>query len=95
MTDLLEHTECVFQNGLLTNITIEEADRHNDVQIATIHSSTPHFSWQVSSNNQNTKQKAYHIQVATSAALLEKGMPDMWDSKIVGTNKNTAIPYEG
>ena len=94
-TDLLEHTECVFQNGLLTNLTIEEAYKRKDVQIATIHSSTPHFSWQVSSSNPNTTQKAYRIQVATSAALLEKGVADMWDSKIVETNKNTAIPYEG
>ena len=95
MTDLLEHTESVFQNGLLTNIPIEEALQRQDIQVARIHSSTPRFSWQMASEEPNTIQSAFQIQVATNPELLLKDTPDMWDSRKVLSPKNTAIIYAG
>lgn len=95
MTDLLEHTESVFQRGMLTTIPLEEAHKHSDIQLPYINSSKPHFSWQVSSENNNTYQTAYQIQVATSASLLSDHKCDMWDSKKIYSNRNTAVVYEG
>ncbi len=95
MTDLLEHTECVFQNGLLSTIQLEEARRHPNTQVAYIHSDTPHFSWRIESQVDHTLQTAYQIQVATRPELLKKGEPDLWDSGKISERVNTAIAYNG
>ncbi len=95
MTDLLEHTECVFQNGLLSTIPLEEAHRHTNVQVPYIHTDRPRFSWRLESQTAHTLQTAYQIQVATRPDLLTKGEPDLWDSGKTPTATNTAIPYAG
>ncbi len=95
MTDLLEHTECVYRNGVLSTMPVEEAKKHRDVQVAYICSEQPKFGWQMRSKAENAVQTAYQIQVASAKELLLKGEADMWDSGKVSSNSNIAISYEG
>ncbi len=95
MTDLLEHTECVYRNGLLSTIPLEEAKKHRDVQVAYIYSDRPKFGWQMRSKTENAVQSAYRIQVASTQELLAKDEADMWDSRKVPSGSNIAIAYEG
>ena len=44
----------------------------------------PRFSWQMSSDKKNVRQKAYRILVASSPELLEQDKGDLWDSGRVG-----------
>jgi alpha-L-rhamnosidase len=53
----------------------------------------PEFSWQVSQSA--ITQKGYQVLVASSKALLDKNIGDLWNSKKVISNKNTDISYAG
>ena len=41
------------------------------------------------------KQTAYHIRVASTLEKLEKGNPDLWDSKQVSSDNSTQVAYQG
>ncbi|WP_435178390.1 family 78 glycoside hydrolase catalytic domain [Actinacidiphila sp. bgisy145] len=41
------------------------------------------------------RQKAYQVQVATSAAALGRGRPDLWDSGRVSGARTFSVPYGG
>lgn len=57
--------------------------------------STPRFSWQISSAQPDLQQEAYQIQVAGSEQDLKKGNNLLWDSGIVSDNESILIPYKG
>ncbi|MFI1335180.1 family 78 glycoside hydrolase catalytic domain [Streptomyces sp. NPDC020845] len=50
-----------------------------------IDDTTPELSWRPTTTGRDTVQRAYRIQAATSAARLEAGRPDLWDSGKVGS----------
>lgn len=55
----------------------------------------PRFSWQLQSSAQGVKQTAYRILVASTPEKLQKGKPDVWDSKWQKSNRQLYIDYEG
>ena len=55
----------------------------------------PRLSWILQSDVRGEAQTAYHVLVASSAALLKKGTGDLWDSGKVATADSTAIVYAG
>jgi alpha-L-rhamnosidase len=55
----------------------------------------PRFSWNYETSENNVIQKNYHIVVATTKDKAQKGLGDLWDSGVVGTNQMLYIPYEG
>ncbi|WP_294081226.1 alpha-L-rhamnosidase [Proteiniphilum sp. UBA5384] len=57
--------------------------------------STPQFSWQISSAQPDLQQEAYQIQVAGSEQDLKKGNNLLWDSGIVSDNESILIHYKG
>ena len=52
----------------------------------------PHFSWQLTSTNQQT---AYQILVASSKELLAEGKADLWDSGKTESTESIWITYKG
>jgi alpha-L-rhamnosidase len=56
---------------------------------------SPRFSWELSSDEANKKQKSYRILVSTNPALLEKDQADAWDSKKTNSNLTNQIYYNG
>ncbi|MCQ2974592.1 MAG: alpha-L-rhamnosidase [Bacteroidales bacterium] len=95
-TDMIEHTNVIFQNGVLSNKTIYEYNIEDiNNQIAEIHSAHPHFGWQIVSKNKDCYQTKYRILVASSVSLLQEGVADLWDSGIVEDNNSVNVVYNG
>jgi len=57
--------------------------------------STPRFSWQISSGEPDLQQEAWQIQVAGSEQDLAKEENLLWDSGTVTGDESVLIPYEG
>ena len=55
----------------------------------------PRFSWNYETDAPNVVQTSYRIIVASTAENAQKGMGDLWDSKVVSSNQMLYIPYEG
>ena len=56
----------------------------------------PRLSWQLDADDERgVRQSAYHILVASSAALLKKGTGDLWDSGKVASDASTQVAYAG
>ena len=95
-TDLLEHTEQVFENGYPTNIRLNQlVTTTGHYQTAEIRNATPCLGWVLKNDKPNIVQIAYRILLATSVKLLEEGKADMWDSGRVESDNSVAVPYAG
>ncbi|MDD2474912.1 MAG: family 78 glycoside hydrolase catalytic domain [Dysgonamonadaceae bacterium] len=55
----------------------------------------PRFSWQITSDEQNTMQESYQIQVATTSEDLKKEQNLLWDSGLRNSDQSHLIPYDG
>ncbi|RNC65868.1 alpha-L-rhamnosidase [Proteiniphilum sp. X52] len=60
-----------------------------------VSTSTPRFSWQITSNHRDLQQASYQIQVARSELDLQKGNNLSWDSGVVTDDESILIPYTG
>ena len=60
-----------------------------------IDTTSPRFSWKLSSDLNGATQKAYKILVATDSLLLERGKADLWDSGKVRSTHSIMVPYKG
>jgi alpha-L-rhamnosidase len=76
----------VSPSGLMCDLLREPSE-------AVITDSTPEFSWIFPPGGNN--QKAYRILVASSPFLIQEGIADLWDSKLVSDSKSVNIPYGG
>ena len=54
---------------------------------------TPHLSWNL--NWPGAMQRAYQIRAASSAALLQRGFADLWNSGRVESTRSNGIAYNG
>lgn len=57
--------------------------------------SVPRLSWRVASDERAQRQTAWQIQAASSAELLARDTPDLWDSGRVEGDDTTLLPYAG
>jgi len=55
----------------------------------------PRLSWAVRATERGAGQSAYRVMVASSAELLLRGQPDLWDSGRVASAETTGIEYGG
>ena len=55
----------------------------------------PIFGWEVASSERGQEQRTCRILVATSAALLDGGQADVWDSGRLVTPQSTFVAYRG
>ncbi|GAB2783509.1 hypothetical protein GCM10027275_29370 [Rhabdobacter roseus] len=91
-TDLLLHTDGVWKNGFLTNLTLEEAaSALFAFQTADIRSQRPALSWVLSDTTRLSRQTAYQVLVASSRAKLDAQEGDVWDSGKVPGNQQLGV----
>ncbi|MFA6109561.1 MAG: alpha-L-rhamnosidase C-terminal domain-containing protein [Candidatus Latescibacterota bacterium] len=64
-------------------------------ELTVIHAARPRFGWIVADRRAGALQTAYHLQVATNLALLERDRPDLWDSGLVESDQSQAVRYAG
>lgn len=55
----------------------------------------PRLGWRIESGEQNVKQTAYHILVASSPELLAHDKGDCWDSGKIESDASQWIAYQG
>ena len=60
-----------------------------------ISTTSPRFSWQISSDLHNLQQQSYQIQVALNEKDLKQSKNLIWDSGTVDSDESILIPYEG
>ncbi|HKG05847.1 MAG TPA: family 78 glycoside hydrolase catalytic domain [Pedobacter sp.] len=60
-----------------------------------IESQHPIMAWQLTSKSFAKSQKAYHILVSSSTALLDKNIGDYWDTHKVSSANSTQVIYKG
>lgn len=95
-TDLIEHTDQVFQNGYLSSMILSELDTATEkYQNVVIHSEHPLLGWVVNSNEKNTLQTAYRILVASTREKLIRDESDIWDSGKVEGSNSIAVSLDG
>jgi hypothetical protein len=95
-TDLLEHTECTWQNGYVSNVPVWRLDAAiESLQYVQIGSSHPAFSWIVPGTESGTRQTAYRIIVTESYKDALDGKGFLWDSGQIADDLSVAIKYAG
>ncbi len=55
----------------------------------------PRFSWHLQDPTQGAGQSAYQMQIASSADLLQKNTPDVWNSRVVQSSQSLNVIYAG
>jgi alpha-L-rhamnosidase len=55
----------------------------------------PRLSWEISSDERNVQQTAYHMLVASSLTKLAANTGDLWDSGVIKSDKSIQIDYAG
>ena len=90
--DLVEHTDRVFINGEISQITPDEISNIvESVQLALINSSQPVLSWIIEDYRNNISQTAFRIQLNTSSLSIDSNL--IWDSgKITSDHTNFKYP---
>ncbi|MBK5720283.1 alpha-L-rhamnosidase [Dysgonomonas sp. Marseille-P4677] len=96
MTDLIEHTDRIWQNGYASNIFVWQTDGAIEaLQYAQIRSTHPSLSWIVPGETKGTRQIAYHIILADTYSEAVAGRGTVWDSGLIDSDQSTAVPYWG
>lgn len=94
LTDLLEHTDRVWKNGVLTSMSLEKAVG-SEYNLATVKSSRPTFSWVVPGGKNDTWQTSYEIILSDSRENAKKCVGNVWRSGIVKSQQSTAVKCGG
>ena len=77
--DLIEHTDRVFINGEISQISFDEIDNIIEpVQLALIESKQPVFSWIIEDIRNHTMQTAFHIQIGISPKKMKENNRYVW-----------------
>ena len=91
MTDLIEHTDRVYENGFLSSLSLERIhETMNQIQYVEIASAKPVFAWVVPSFGDGVMQKAYQINLVDV-----KGKSIAWDSDWVSSDQSVGVLYAG
>lgn len=96
MTDLVEHTDRTWNNGIPTGLPVwRTGEAIETLQYAAVRSSRPLFGWVVPDGGKGTLQTAYRIIVADNPtdALACRG--NVWDSGRVESSQSVSVLYGG
>jgi hypothetical protein len=94
--NLLTAPEKVLLNGYPVFTPLDEAVTHRErFQFTEVSSFKPFFGWIVPSEENNTRQTAYRIEVASDKEMLLNDSADFWDSGKVQSSQSTNISYNG
>ncbi|GAB3258565.1 hypothetical protein GCM10027347_21960 [Larkinella harenae] len=91
-TDLLLHTDKVWHNGFLTNLTLEAADSARfPGQLALVRSHRPSFSWVMPGARPHSRQTAYRLLLSSSREKSLNNQGDVWDSGKVTSSQSVGV----
>lgn len=85
-------TFSIFAQNLIsvTNIRCESM-----INPVSIESGYPRFNWVIDSKERGTQQTAYHILVSDNPEKLRNNIGNIWDSKVVKSDRSIQVEYAG
>lgn len=83
---------CLFAGSKVSVVNLRTEMQTNPIGVGT---ATPRLSWQLQSEARDVVQKSYRLLVATSPEQLQKNRADLWDTRVVKSDKCNYIAYEG
>ena len=90
--DLLQNTAQVYERGIRTSISLEQAMLSGDrFRFCQVNSRYPLFSWVLS----DQYQSAYQILVASNRRLLTRDSADVWNSGRKASDNSAGVLYGG
>ena len=78
-----------------SHVDVVKMRTENQVNPLGIGTSTPRFSWQITSDRKGVVQTSYQILVASSREKLDRNEADLWDSGERNSDEQLWIPYQG
>jgi len=75
--------------------TVERLQCENRDNPVGIDTERPRFSWWMQSSVRGQRQTAYRLLVASSAATLQRGKGDLWDTGKVAGDRSIGVVYAG
>ncbi len=91
-TDLLEHTDRVYINGNITQLSLSSVDIVEPYQVAYVGSERPSFSWEMVDSRQSISQSAFQVELSDDASFQNL----LWDSgKLLGSTPMVSYAGEG
>ena len=78
-----------------SHVDVVKMRTENRVNPLGIGTSTPRFSWQITSDRKGVVQTSYQILVASSREKLDRNEADLWDSGERNSDEQLWIPYQG
>ena len=78
-----------------SHVDVVKMRTENQVNPLGIGTSTPRFSWQITSDKKGVVQTSYQILVASSKEKLDRNEADLWDSGERNSDEQLWIPYQG
>ena len=78
-----------------SHVDVVKMRTENRVNPLGIGTSTPRFSWQITSDRKGVVQTSYQILVASSREKLDRNEADLWDSGERKSDEQLWIPYQG
>ena len=86
----------VLKNGFPVEVELEEVIHESEnYQIIGTGNKNPLLGWQIDSEIEETYQEAFRVIVSKHKQNIDKNIGDLWDSKIVESNKSINIKYSG
>lgn len=96
MCDLIENAGHTYLNGYPSNLSLEETAKSlQTMQQVHIQNLQPVLSWIVNDSEENVKQVAYQVLVASSRKHLLPDSADMWNSGKIDSDNSVAVQYQG
>ena len=80
---------------VLGQVAVKEVRCEGLKDPAGIDAVTPRLSWQLQSTQRDVQQTAYQVLVASSKALLDKNVGDLWNSGVINSDASLHIRYGG
>jgi len=77
------------------NLTISNTRCESWINPVGIGVDHPRLSWEINSTENNTLQSTYHILVSDSPEKLNNNIGDIWDSKVVASDRSIQVEYAG
>ena len=78
-----------------SHVDVVKMRTENQVNPLGIGTSTPRFSWQITSDRKGVVQTSYQILVASSREKLDRNEADLWNSGERNSDEQLWIPYQG
>ena len=85
-------TSNIFAQNPISVVNLKCESKISPIGIDVVH---PNLSWEITSKEQNTQLSTYQIIVSDTPENIKKNIGDIWDSRVVKSNRSGHAEYAG